>query len=654
MELRHLLDVLRRHVWFVVRVVIVVGVAAGVLSNLRTPVYRATASVLLRPDDPAEQLNPSSTQRVATDPDRYVEAQKSIARSMAVAREAARMLHGVSGAEVARRISVEQGGRSDLLEVSATDTDPVRARDMANAVVEGFIENRRQSAVAGLQQAADEIQAKLLPLQQTIAQLDARIGDGSQSPDSTSTPQPVTPPPSGPVPPAIAPAAPGMDLGGQPTTAEALKAARYAAAVQYQTLFSRQQELLVDIALKRGEAELIDEATTPRDPVSPRPVRDTATGVGVGLLLGIGLALLREHAQNRIRSLEEIERLTSLPILAQLPFDEASTSEPAEVAVLTRPLSPLAEGVRSLRTSIRYLGADGPVKVLLVTSALPGEGKSLVAANLAAAHARAGHRTVLVSADLRRPGASRMFGVAASAPGLTNVVVQSFPADAADGDATLASNGPGTEVARTATAATVATSHRLLRYLPSGPTPPNPAELLGSRRMLEVVEELAASADVVVVDTPPLLPVTDAAVLAAKADGVLLVAAVGETRRDALNRAKAVLDGTKARVLGVVANKMPRTSGAYSYSYYVAPAREKRRRRRVSEDEQAAAVPDGSVGHAGTHLGAAEDLGAEPWPLGDFPPLETGPASGNGNANGTGNGNGHGHRPGSELAARDQ
>jgi capsular exopolysaccharide synthesis family protein len=204
----------------------------------------------------------------------------------------------------------------------------------------------------------------------------------------------------------------------------------------------------------------------------------------------------------------------------------------------------------------------------------------LVAANLAAVCARAGYRTIIISADLRRSGASRLFGVPTSAPGLTNIVAQTFPNGHSNG---RIGGGLQVQTATPVSQMTVETPHPQLTYLPSGPTPPNPAELLGSKRMLDLLEELSRSADVLVLDTPPLLPVTDAAVLAARADAVLLVAAVGETRRDALKRAKAVLDGTKARVVGAVVNKVPRTQGSYSYYYDAADGEPGRRRRRRAQ-----------------------------------------------------------------------
>ncbi|MEN3314282.1 MAG: tyrosine-protein kinase, partial [Acidimicrobiaceae bacterium] len=531
----------------------VVGVVAGLLSNLRTPLYKATTRVLLTPNDPSQQLNPSSSGVgvAGTDADRYVAGQISIAESESVANEALNGLpRGVTVRALESKVSVTQGGQSNVLDISATDPDGVQARNMADAVARGYIENRRKASVAGLQGAADDIQAKLGPLQATIGQLDSQIGDGSTLPGASSAlvspqnPSSSQAPgqPAAQVPPAT------TGAGGVPTTDEAKKAARYAAAVQYETLYSRQQELLVDISLKRGDAELIATAKTPTTPVSPKPKRDAVLGALVGLLLGIGISVLREQLNDKVRSAEEVERLTGLPLLAQLPFDEHAAD--AGVAVDQRPNSPLSEAMRSLRTSIQYQGVDRPVKVIVVTSALPGEGKSLVAANLAAAFAQADYRTILMSADLRRPSVNEVFGDLGSSPGLIGVISPNANGRAPDTNG-QANGHAGTKLEESTITALLETPVRGLLLLPSGPTPPNPAELLGSRRMASILTQLSTNADVIVIDSPPLLPVTDAVVLATKSDGVVLVTAINETPRGAVERSKAILDGTGARVLGV-------------------------------------------------------------------------------------------------------
>jgi succinoglycan biosynthesis transport protein ExoP len=564
-ELRQYLEILRRRKWFILGAVLICAIAAGVIAGVRTPTYQASARILLRPDDPGQELSP--TERGYRDPNRYVEAQKDIIESEAVAQEAAGALSGISARDISRKVAVSEGTESDVLKISAKDTVRARARDIANAVANGYIENRRKSSVVGLERAAKELQDKVTTLQAAIAELDVRIARMSAGQAPTTAP-------STPI--------PGLDpsfaSGAAPTTIEALKTVRSTAAVQYETLFARHQELLVDVSLERGEAELIAAAKTPTSPVSPRPPRDVAVGAFVGLLVGGGITLLRDQFDDRLRSAAEIEQATGLSVIAQLPYDEETVAGRQEVAAIRRPRSSFSEATRSLRTSIQYLGVERPVKVIVITSALPGEGKSVVSANLAATYAQAGNRTMLVAADLRRQGVSRLLGVADTSPGLTDLVARVY-GDGARGanpgeQASTGRRWPGLSAARPVVSsvdtlsAVVTRPMANLAFVPPGAIPPNPAELLGSGRMRQVMAEIADHNDVVVIDTPPLLPVTDAAVLASQADGVVLVVAVNETRRDAVQRARTMLEATSARTLGVVVNKAPRSTLGYYYGGY--------------------------------------------------------------------------------------
>jgi non-specific protein-tyrosine kinase len=579
-ELRHYIDVLKRHRWLLVEGMILVGLVAGFVSSLQTPVYSSSARVLLRPNDASESLYPGAVAMgsLLSDPDRYVSAQQNIIQSPDVAKAAAKTLGNADPDVLLAHVSVGQAGATDVLSISGTDIDPTRSRDIANAFANAYIENRRLFAVRSLQKASDEIQTKLNELQTRIATLDAQIGDGGLQPGATAGLQ--TPAGSG-VQNATAPNIPqatghdlSVDESGAPTTREGLKAARYAAAVQYESLYARQQELQVDMSLKKGEAELVSEAKTPTAPVSPKPVRNGILGALVGLLLAIGVSFLHEQLDDRIRGREDAEKATGLTVLAELPADDDSAKHPDALVAASRPRSQLAEAVRSLRTSVEFLGLDEPVRRIVVTSPGPGDGKSTVAANLAAAYAQAGHKTVLVSADLRRPRLEAIFGVAPGTHGLTEVVAATTTHAATsfkgngngksdDGKAALITRQRRSAV----TKAVRATNVENLWVLPAGTTPPNPAELLGSKRTEQVLDDLSRLADIVIIDTPPVLAVTDAVVLAGKADGVLLVASVSDTHRKAAERATDTLESDHVRLLGVVLNKCDGKGGYYGYGY---------------------------------------------------------------------------------------
>ena len=597
MELRQYLDIVRRHKWLIIQATIVVAVAAYLFSDLKTPAYQATARVLLRPNDSAEQLYPGYQVEMFNDPDRYVSSQIDIIQSEAVAQLAAKSLPGGGNPDaLLGEVGASQGGMTDVVDVTGYSIDPVRARDVANAFAKAYIENRRLYAVAGLQKAVDELNAKLAALEKQIADYDTQIGDGGLSPNATTAA--ARPEGSG----IAAPTAPasttqgptgnGLDNGAQPTSNEALKAARYAAATQYQSLFFRKQELEVDISLKRGEAELIAEAKTPTVPVSPKPRRAAILGAFVGFLLGVGLSFLREQLDDRIRSREDAERATGLPVLVDLPRIEGATVTGLPQAIAW-PHGPLAEAARSLRTSLTFLGVDKPIRRILVTSPGPGDGKSTVAANLAAVYAQAGQTTILISGDLRKPTLEQIFDVDRGAKGLSEELVSL--AKPKIEQLPWTGNGSQHQAKPTVTdldkigASLMPVGFEDLYLLPAGPTPPNPAELLASRRMRDLLQELDRFADIIIVDTPPLLAVTDAAALAPQMDAVVLVAALGETHRGAAKRAQELIANADVTYFTLVLNKVdPDTDGYYRYYDYYGDTQDKPSKRRFLQSRKGA------------------------------------------------------------------
>jgi Mrp family chromosome partitioning ATPase/capsular polysaccharide biosynthesis protein len=593
-ELRQYLEVLNRRKWLIVSMVVLVAAVAGVASALRPSTYTAHARVLLRPNDPAEQFNPAVGTGSSADPDRYVAAQVDIVTSPAVIGQVAKKLARTSPGTLVRTVSASQVGTSDLVDIRASSLKAADAARTANGIAAAYIENRRELNVSGYRRAVDDLNAQLLSLQQQIAATDQQINASAmvtavESQSRTQSGNRSTNP--------VAPTTPGAV-----TVDSGLSAARDAAVAQYQTIFERQQELLINISLQRGQAEIVSRATVPGSPSSPRPLRDTVLGGFLGLLLGVGIAFVREHLDDRIRSGEDAEHAAGVRALAELPFEHASAKKPNRLAVLSRPRGALAEGIRSLRTSIGFLSMQSPIRTVLVTSAEEGDGKSLVAANLATAFAQAGSRTVLVGADLRRPRLQSIFGnydqalltsgeslngfsslVAALAAQAfldgseagdgansqahgADVIWHTFVDDGTSGR-TLAMDAKAVAGRRTLVQATLLrTAVPNLLFLPAGLLPPNPAELLGSRFTAEILRTLADMADIVILDAPPLLPVTDATLLGGQVDAVVLVAALGEAHRSALRRACSAL-GSKARVIGIVLNKSTAVA-QYAYEGY--------------------------------------------------------------------------------------
>ncbi|MFZ7086622.1 polysaccharide biosynthesis tyrosine autokinase [Curtobacterium sp. RRHDQ10] len=303
----------------------------------------------------------------------------------------------------------------------------------------------------------------------------------------------------------------------------------------------------------------IQPAITPTAPASPRLTTNIAGGLAIGLLVGFALAALRLSLDTRLEERDEVESLGGAPAIGEIAFDKAARETPLVVHV--DPASPRSEAFRRLRTNLQFLEVGREDRSFVVTSSVPSEGKSTTASNIAIALAESGARVALVDGDLRRPRVAELMGVEGEV-GLTDVLIGRLELDDA-----LQPWGRGGLV-----------------VLPSGQIPPNPTELLGSSAMEAVLRELETAFDVVIVDAPPLLPVTDAAILSTIAGGALLVAAMHRTTRRQLAAAAAALTDAGASAVGTVMTMVRSGRGstyAYSYSYDAATGESVDRRRDV-------------------------------------------------------------------------
>ncbi|MFK5646111.1 polysaccharide biosynthesis tyrosine autokinase [Ornithinimicrobium sp. LYQ121] len=290
------------------------------------------------------------------------------------------------------------------------------------------------------------------------------------------------------------------------------------------------------------KATVVQSASSPQDPASPDPLRNLALAIVLGLLLGIGLAILRDLMDTRVRGEADLARVTDEPTLGTIAFDKDAPVHPLVIEI--DPHSPRAEAFRALRTNLMYLDPDDQPTVMMVTSSVPGEGKSTTAANLALTIAETGSTICLIEGDLRRPRLLDYMGLE-NAVGVTDVIV-----GRAELEDVLQPYVEG------------------LQVLGCGPVPPNPSELLGSAAMERLLERLKQQFDFVLIDAPPLLAVTDAAILSTLTDGALVVVGADVVRRDELERALATLERVGGKVLGLVANRLPAQGpDAYRYSY---------------------------------------------------------------------------------------
>jgi succinoglycan biosynthesis transport protein ExoP len=335
----------------------------------------------------------------------------------------------------------------------------------------------------------------------------------------------------------------------------------------YDSLETKLKEAQISSGLKSSNIRIVDPAMIPSTPSRPAKTRNIALAFLVGLIGGIGVALLREYLDNTVKTPDDVENLARLPSLAVVPafgveasvrkrtaFFKASTNghqKRIELVAQHLPKSQMSEAFRALRTALLLSQPDHPPQVILVTSALPREGKTTAAANLAVTLAQLGDKTVLVDADLRKPGVGR----------LLNLGTEKY--------AGLSSYLAGVSSLDLVTVPHPAIPN--LAAIPTGPLPPNPADLLSSHKMSEAIGELRKRFKFVVIDSPPVMAATDAVILSVQTDGVLLIVRSGETSKVAFTRTRDLLASVKCRLLGVVLNAVDSRAPDYYYSYRYYP-----------------------------------------------------------------------------------
>jgi succinoglycan biosynthesis transport protein ExoP len=361
----------------------------------------------------------------------------------------------------------------------------------------------------------------------------------------------------------------------------------------YDGMLQKLKEAGIQAGLRSSNIRVVDPALVPSEPSRPQKLRNILLGLLVGLVGGVGLALLREYMDNTIKTPDDIEMLVRLPSLAVVPAFAAANGQGngrisrllksganggkeghVELISHNMPQSQMSEAFRALRTSLLLSQADHPPQVILMTSALPHEGKTTSAVNLAVTLAQLGDRTLLVDADLRKPGINRALSLVDG----KHAGLSSYLAGVSSLDLITVPHPAITNLAA----------------IPTGPIPPNPADLLSSRRLAELIQELRKRYKFVVIDSPPVMAATDAVILSVLVDGVLLVARSHETPKEAFSRARDLLVSVNSRILGVVLNAVDSSAPDYYYSYRYYPYTygdpDKRREADSSEAEHPRAV----------------------------------------------------------------
>ena len=510
LDLRRYVAVLRRWWWLIIGCALLAAASAYVISTQMTPVYKASVTLLVH------QASTSGTSDYA-----------AILTSERQARTYAEMLteqpvleavveqsgFDISWQQLASHVDVELVQDTQLIRLSVEDTDNARAAQAANAVADTFIAQNK-----ALQQ--ERYAESLSSVRQQMDELSVLIEETQTAIDSLGVPETVQ----------------------QEAELSRLETILAGYRTSYVGLLQSYEQMRLTAAQTADNVSVFRRAEMPDfdQPIRPRKIMNTALAGVVGGMLAVGVAFLVEYLDDTVKTPEDVSRALGLDTLGVIGKLAKGTEELVSVA---RPLSPVSEAFRVLRTNIRFSSVDKPIRTLLVTSAGPTEGKSTTAANLAAVMAQAGLKAIVVDADLRRPRLHQVFGIHPRG-GLTGSLLE------------------GTMDGRLQPSQVEG-----LAVLPAGERPPNPSELLGSRRLRELLGLLTQHVDVVVIDSPPVLPVTDAAVLAQNVDGVLLVVDAGETRRGIAQHAVESLRQVGANVIGAVLNRVPTGKRGY-YHYY--------------------------------------------------------------------------------------
>ena len=499
------LAILDRRKWVIVQSVLIVAVVAFVLSARQASVYAASAEVLLTRQSLSNIVTGVTSPDVYVDPERFVETQAGLARAPAVAERAIADsdIQSRSATDLLAHSSIVPRGNADLLRFTVEDGDPRIARELANAYAAAFTDYKSDLDTSQLRDARVDLERRI----------DELRGEGEAGGDLYRE---------------------LVDSAQQLRTMELLQS----------------KNLVVRPALGAGK-------------IAPTPNRNATLGAFVGLLLGLGIALLWETLDKRVRTEEEIGRRLDLPLLSRLPEPSRKLEKEGRLAMIDDPQDVYAEAVRRLRTNLEFANVDLGARVIMVTSAVEREGKSTTVANLAVALARSGRRVALVDLDLRRPVIAGFFKLEGR-PGLTEVVIERAALEIALVSIPLPENS-----AQVGGNGAVGVTGRL-SVLPTGARPANPGELVGTQALAGVLDRLRQEFDYVLIDAAPVLSVGDSMTLSARADAILVVARLGIVNRSMLTDLSRELASSPAAKLGFVVTGADLKAN-YGYGYGSGP-----------------------------------------------------------------------------------
>lgn len=510
--LRDYVAILQRRRWVVIFTIVVAVAVSSVLSAVATPIYATTSRVIVR--NPTEVFANEGEQGVSNfiPPDRKLQTAVRQLRTEDFERSVLDTLVLPTPVE---SISISAASNADVIEITVSSEDPVTAQLVADAYAQAYVDEERSSGAEALLAQSSELRSRAELINGQLGDLDVRLTEA--------------------------------EANG--TGVAALTAERQTLALQYQDFISRADELEVNADLRAASGSRVTASELPTSPSSPKPLQSLLIAAFLGLLAGLGLAFVVDVLDDRVKTIVEIQRVGGRArVIATIPRtdDLASTAPPLPVDA--RPDGPSAEAFRGLRASLQFLRLDNDIKTVMVTSAMPGEGKTTVVANLAASAAQVGQRVVVLDCDVRRPSVAERFGIKSPSIGIGSVLAGETPLSEVLVDVPLRSGGTVT-------------------YASFGKFA-DPMQLLSSPRFARLLEWLAERYGLVIIDTSPVVPVSDSLPIARVVDAVLMVVAYRSTGRAQLTKGMdQILLADPPHLMQVVTKVTGEEAGYGGYGY---------------------------------------------------------------------------------------
>ena len=509
-DLRRYIALVLQWAWLIATMTILAALTAYVISKRTTPVYQASTTLLINeaPGTKSTDYNSILTS------ERLAQTYTQMITKAPVLQTVIDQLKltDLTAEDLEKLVTAELVQNTQLIIIKVENTNPQLAADLANTIYQVF-----NNQVQDLQ--SSRFAATKQNLEAQLARMDDQIQQTSAELEKVKTEQ------------------------GSSGEQDRLETTLAQYRQTYASLLQSYEQVRVSESSTTSNVVQIEPAVPPENPIRPRTLINTALAGLVGLFLGVGIAFIIDALDDTIHGSDDIAQYLHLPILGVIAHHDI---EKGKLITVEKPRSPISEAFRTLRTNLQFASVDKPLRTLLVTSPSPSDGKTTVAANLSVVLAQGGHTVALIDADMRRP-----------------MVHETMKLPNRDGFSSLFVNHR-TEL--NGSLQTTPTSNLLV--LTSGEIPPNPAELMGSDKFYEILGEIGKKAEMMVIDSPPVVAVTDSAILANRLDGVLLVVKPGQTKRDAARQAVEQLQRAGANILGVVLNEVNFSHARYNYYHY--------------------------------------------------------------------------------------